>query len=69
MIEKEKGRLVSEPLPKCVLADAAEFTASAKRTQELMRSVFGRGYVVVYAPLGDSFRKHAPCGIRAWRAA
>lgn len=68
MLEKEKARLVSEPLPNCVLADAAEFTASPKRLQELTRSVFGRGFVVVHASLGDSFRKRAPSRIRAWRA-
>lgn len=64
---KEKDRL-SGPIPNSVLADAAEFKASPKRTQELMRAVFGRRYVVEHAALGASFRKRAPSRIRAWRA-
>lgn len=49
---------------------ASELTKSPLTIQEsqaLARSVFGRGYVVVHAPIPE-FRRRAPSRIRAWRA-
>jgi hypothetical protein len=66
MIGKEKARR-SEPL-KRVLADADSSKSSPNFAQELARSVFGRGYIVEHASLGERFRKRAPSRIRAWRA-
>lgn len=64
---KEKARR-SEPLPKCVLADIDSSKSSPDFAQALARTVFGRGYIVEHAPLGERFRKRAPSRIRAWRA-
>jgi hypothetical protein len=70
MSEIEKGQPESRPNPiSVVYHDAADNKASPEFAQALARSVFGRGYVVVRAPIGDNrFRKRAPSRIRAWRA-
>jgi hypothetical protein len=56
--------------PKSDLAGASitsESKSSTELTQELIRSVFGRRYIVVREPIGNRFRQRAPSRIRAWR--
>ena len=57
--------------PETDLAGASivpEFTSPAHQSQDLILTVFGRGYVVVHEPIGDRFRKRAHPRIRSWRA-
>ncbi len=61
-------------LPKSDLAGcsiASEHTSSPSPIQEsraLVRSVFGRSFVVVHESIGDRFRTRAPSRIRSWKA-
>ena len=70
MLENEKGQPKGHPNPiSVVYHEATDNKASPEFAQALACSVFGRGYVVVHAPIGDNrFRKRAPSRIRAWRA-
>jgi hypothetical protein len=66
---KERVHQSGGPIPNAVVCDdSAESKPSLDFAQELARSVFGRGYIVVHEPIGDRFRKRAPSRIRAWRA-
>jgi hypothetical protein len=68
MSGKEKARR-SGPIPNAaVYHDATESNHSLDFPQALARSVFGRNYVVVHAPIRRGIRLRTPSRIRAWRA-
>jgi hypothetical protein len=65
----EKARQDAEPFPDSVRQDNSESKSSVEFAQALARSVFGRHYVVVRAPVPKrNPRITAPSRIRAWRA-
>ena len=72
MPTNEKGQPEGRPIPKCVRQDNSDLKSSLDFAQALARSVFGRSYVVVHAPVpkrNPRITGPKPSRIRSWRAA
>jgi hypothetical protein len=70
MSTKEKAR-ANGPIPNAVNHDATESIASTEFAQATAKSVFGRDYIVVRAPVpkrNPRITGPKPSRIRAWRA-